>query len=67
MAVPAVRYTLTELAAELGVSRRTVSDLVRVKRVPLLPAPSGGRAKWLGEDAAETIRQCLRPVSAAAS
>jgi hypothetical protein len=53
-------YNLTEMGRELGVDRKTVADLIRVKRIPVYVRTR--RLVLADEEALVVLRRALKPV-----
>jgi len=59
--------SLSQAAIELGVSRRTVGDLVRERRLPVVPHPNNGRATGLDPAGFARLKQIIKgPVATTA-
>jgi len=59
--MPEELKTMTNLSDELGVSKNTISDLVRLLEIETKPIPTNGRARGLDRAAVRLIRERLRP------
>ena len=55
--------SFSDVARELGVSRTTIADLVRVQNLPVHTVPSNGTAKGLAHPEVSKLRTLLNKVS----